>query len=62
MDNTTIWFFAMYVVCTAIGFNWGYKRGALSAAEYAIDSLIEQGIIKTSVDASGEVQIHKYDE
>tara|TARA_B110000503_G_scaffold2403_1_gene3182 strand:+ start:1417 stop:1605 length:189 start_codon:yes stop_codon:yes gene_type:complete len=62
MDNTTIWFFAIYAVGTLIGFSWGYKRGVFAAAERTIDSLIDQGIIKTSVSANGEVQIHKFDE
>jgi hypothetical protein len=62
MDSTTIWFFAMYAIGTMIGFAWGYKRGVLAAAEMTIDSLIAQGVIKTSVGANGEVQIHKFDE
>ena len=62
MDNITVWFFGMYVVGTIIGFGWGYKRGAISASENCIDALIDQGVIKTSKDANGEVQIHKFDE
>ena len=62
MDDTTIWFFGMYALGTAIGYGWGYKRGLISAAELTIDSLIAQGIIKTSKSATGEIQIHKFDE
>jgi hypothetical protein len=63
MDNDVmIWFFGMYVLGTIIGYRWGFKRGAFSASEKAIDSLIEQGVIKTSVDADGVTQIHKFDE
>jgi hypothetical protein len=62
MDDTTIWFFGMYALGTAIGYGWGYKRGVISAAELTIDSLIAQGIIKTSKSAAGEIQIHKFDE
>ena len=62
MDDITVWFFGMYVVGTIIGYRWGFKRGVISAAENCIDSLINQGIIKTSVDTNGEVQIHKFDE
>ncbi len=52
----------MYVVGTIIGYRWGYKRGVISAAETCIDALIEQGVIKTSKDANGETQIHKFNE
>jgi|TARA_B110000503_G_scaffold61012_1_gene96884 hypothetical protein len=63
MDNDVmIWFFGMYVLGTIIGYRWGFKRGAISASENCIDSLISQGIIKTSKDANGETQIHKFDE
>ena len=62
MDSITLWFFGMYVLGTAIGYSWGYKRGVMSAAELTIDSLIAQGIIKTSKNKDGEVQIHKFDE
>jgi hypothetical protein len=62
MDDTTIWFFGMYALGTAIGYGWGYKRGIISATELTIDSLIAQGIIKTSKSANGEIQIHKFDE
>ena len=63
MDDTTlIWFFGMFGVGSAIGYGWGYKRGVIKAAELTIDSLIAQGIIKTSTTANGEVQIHKFDE
>lgn len=62
MDDITVWFFGMYVVGTIIGYRWGYKQGAISASENCIDALIDQGVIKTSKDANGEVQIHKFDE
>jgi|AntAceMinimDraft_12_1070368.scaffolds.fasta_scaffold117502_2 hypothetical protein len=62
MDDITVWFFGMYVVGTIIGYRWGYKRGVISAAETCIDALIEQGVIKTSKDANGETQIHKFNE
>lgn len=62
MDNITIWFFGMYALGTAIGYGWGYKRGVISAAELTVDSLISQGIIKTSKTKDGEIQIHKFDE
>jgi hypothetical protein len=62
MDDITVWFFGMYVVGTIIGYRWGYKRGVISASENCIDALIDQGVIKTSKDANGEVQIHKFDE
>lgn len=62
MDDTTVWFFGMYAVGTAIGYGWGYTQGLKSAAGLTIDSLIAQGIIKTSKSATGEIQIHKFDE
>ena len=62
MDNTTLWFFGVYVVGTIFGYVWGYKKGVIAAAESCIDALIAQGVIKTSTNAAGEIQIHKYDE
>lgn len=63
MESSTIfWFFGMYIIGTAIGYAWGYKRGVISAAEHTIDALIGQGIIKTSKSANGEIQIHKFDD
>jgi hypothetical protein len=63
MDNNVMfWFFGMYVVGTVIGYAWGYKRGVISAAEFTIDSLIDQGVIRTSKNENGEIQIHKFDE
>lgn len=57
-----VWLFGFYVVGSVFGYLWGYKRGAFAASEMAIDSLMDQGIIKWSRDSNGEIQIHKYDE
>tara|TARA_B110000503_G_C6928546_1_gene321782 strand:+ start:63 stop:251 length:189 start_codon:yes stop_codon:yes gene_type:complete len=62
MELTTIWMFIFYLVGTLIGISLGYKRGVKAAAELTIDSLIEQGIVKWSVDSDGEINIHKWDE
>lgn len=62
MNDIYVWLLGFYVVGTVFGYLWGFKKGAMVAAEGAIDSLMEQGIIKWSRDSNGEIQIHKYDE
>jgi predicted nucleic acid-binding protein len=62
MDDSTFWFFGMYVLGTIIGFAWGYKQGFISSASQVIDSLIDQGVLKTSTGPDGKVEIHKWDE
>ena len=62
MDDITVWFFGIYVVGTIIGYRWGHKRGSLAAVDYALDSLIAQGIIKTTKNSEGETEIHKWNE
>ena len=59
---TEIWLLIAYAVGSAVSYSWGYKRGAMAASELAIDALIAQGIIRTSKDDNGDIQIHKWNE
>jgi hypothetical protein len=56
------WLLVAYMAGTYIGYFWGRERGALYAAEGALDALIAGGFIKSSTDENGEIQIHKWDE
>lgn len=56
------WLLMAYVLGTVIGYYWGRERGALYAAESALDALIAGGYIRSSEDENGEIQIHKWDE
>lgn len=57
-----IWLLLAYALGSAVSYGWGYKKGAMKASEYAIDSLMEQGIIRWSRDSNGEIQIHKWND
>ena len=59
---TEVWLLIAYVVGSIVSYGWGYKRGVMNASELAIDALIDQGVIRTSKDANGEIQIHKWNE
>jgi hypothetical protein len=60
--SEVIWLLIAYTLGTVIGLKWGYKKGVFDASERAIDALISQGIIRTSTDANGETQIHKWND
>jgi len=57
-----VWLLIAYAVGSAVSYGWGYKRGAMTASEHAIDALMAQGIIRWSKDSNGEIQIHKWND
>lgn len=57
-----IWLLVAYAVGSVVSYGWGYKKGVLDASERAIDAMIAQGIIRTSTDSNGEIQIHKWND
>ena len=60
--ETEYWILLAYVVGSIFSYRWGYKKGVLDASERAIDAMIAQGIIRTSTDSNGEIQIHKWND
>lgn len=46
-------------IFTALGYVWGVKWAMKRAIKIAVDSLIEEGFIKTKVHPDGEVEILK---
>ena len=53
------WLLLAQAVGTWLGWNWGYKKGAIQAAEAAIDALTEQGYLKQRKSRSGEIELLK---
>jgi hypothetical protein len=56
------WLFLAYAVGTGFGLWIGLKVSILRVTEATIDSLIENGFLKTRRNALGEVEILKYNE
>ena len=54
------WLFGTAIVFTAIGWYWGFKSNAIEIVESTIDSLIEQGYIKTQTGSNGEIELLKH--
>ena len=51
------WLLIAYVTGTIFGLVVGYKVNAQRIVEMTVDSLIEQGFLKTRRDASGNIEI-----
>ena len=62
MMPTEVWLLIAYAVGSIVAYGWGYKNGARTASELAVDALMDQGIIRWSKDANGEIQIHKWND
>ena len=62
MMPTEVWLLIAYAVGSIVSYGWGYKSGARTASELAVDALMDQGIIRWSKDANGEIQIHKWND
>ena len=50
------------IVFTFVGWYFGFKSNNTRTVSLTIDSLIEQGYIKTRRNASGELEILKYNQ
>ena len=47
ITESSVWLFIAYVVGTLFGLWFGFKGNATNISEQVIDSLIEQGFLKT---------------
>lgn len=56
------WLFFAYAIGTGFGLWIGLKVSVLKITEATIDSLIENGFLKTRRNESGEIEILKYNE
>ena len=55
-----IWLLATAAVFTVVGWYFGYKSNSKVAVEHTIDTLIEQGYIKSRKNADGSIEILKH--
>lgn len=56
------WLFLAYVVGTLFGMYVGWQAFGQKIVEMTIDSLIENGFLKTRENADGEIEILKHNE
>ena len=60
-DLTLIAFLAIaYIVGTVFGYFVALKRGMTMGIELSLDSLIEDGYVRASVNKDGDVVLYKY--
>lgn len=62
MEPNTVWFLAAYAVGTVFGWVVGKYASARNVAELTVNTLIDQGYLKTRTNSSGEIEILKHNE
>lgn len=62
MMTTYIWFFAIAVVFTLVGYSWGIRKQIHNITRHTIDSLMKQGYLKYRKNSAGGVEILKHDQ
>lgn len=62
MEPNTVWFLTAYAIGTVFGWAVGKYSNARGIAEMTVNTLIDQGYLKTRKNKSGETEILKHNE